>query len=238
MKKSRFYFSLFAVLSLILLSFRSDKIKLIRTINVPVKEPSGIAYYPKEDVYFVVSDNGKLFKLNKNFKKVKKAEHTGIDFEDVCLAKDLVVVTDETARKILFYDTDLNLVKIKNISYSGGRNKGIESITFNKKTNQFMLVTEKEPIYVFAYNDDLLEQNNIEINLAGDISSLTFYKGNYYFLSDDDRSLIKTDLNFNKLTEWKLPIVNPEGLTFNNNELVVVSDDLQKAYFFDLSTLE
>ncbi len=214
-------------------SFKSDKIKPTKTINVLVKEPSGIAYDEIENVFYIVSDNGKLYKLNRSFEIIKKAPHNGIDFEDVCLANNYVIVTDETARKILFFDKELNLVSIKNISYSGGRNKGVESITFNEKANQLVLVTEKEPIYIFICDEELIEENTLEVNLAGDISSLTYHKGSYYFLSDDDRKLIKTDLTFNKIDEWSLPIVNPEGLTFNKDQLIVVSDDLQKAYFFD-----
>lgn len=227
---------LFLLLPFVLLGVSTPKLTPIKSLSIKVKEPSGICY--QDGFHYVVSDNGKLYKTNKEFQVVQKASFKGIDFEGVCATKQFVFVSDETARKIYVFNTnDLSLATTHSYTYSGGRNKGVEAITINTATNTLVTITEKEPSLVQFYTLDFTKKNETTLHNIKDVSDITYHQNHYYVLSDEERKIIKYDVDFTPLKEWKINIINPEGIAFNEQELIITSDDMQKVYVFDAKTL-
>jgi uncharacterized protein YjiK len=213
------------------------KIKPLKSFHTEVKEPSDIALHPTKDTYFVVSDNGFLHEVDSLGKILRTADFEGFDTEGVWAKDGFVYVVEEMVRKIrVFAIDDLTLVRTVTVPYQGGRNKAYEAITFNPVRNRFILITEKDPVYLFELDENLTVQNEIELKkIARDISAATFHNGFLWLLSDEDREIIQMNpQTYEVIQRWVIPVNNPEGIVFNRKgELIIVSDDMEKFYFFD-----
>ena len=99
-----------------------------------------------------------------------------------------------------------------------------------------VILTEKDPIYLFELNEDLSIYNEILLDgIARDISAATYHEDHLWLLSDEDRTVFKLNPNnYKVLGAWKFPIINPEGLVFNKKgQMVIVSDDMEKFFIFE-----
>ncbi len=212
------------------------KLKPSDSYRIEVSEPSDICTNPKNDNYFVVSDNGYLCEMSLDGKIIRKADWEGYDTEGVYATGDLVYVVEEMVRKIRVFDNEsFKLLRTVTLPYSGGRNKGYECITYNPVKEKFIITTEKDPIYLFELDENLNVYNEIHMGkIARDISGATFHKGFLWLLSDEDRQVIKLNPNnYEVLERWEVPIINPEGIAFTStNDLILVSDDMEKLFLF------
>lgn len=231
-----------------LISFFSDKegeknktkpvkIKPLSFHIIHVPEPSDICVHPFDNSFFVVSDNGFLFQVDSSGNVIRKADYLGYDCEGVYADEKHVYVVEEMTRKIKLFDIDsLNLLRTVYLSYAGGRNKAYESFTFNKAKNRFIIITEKDPIYLFELDENLSVIQEINLGkIAGDISAATFYENHIWLLSDEDMQVMKLDpMSYEVLNRWAIPVVNPEGIAFNKKgQMIIVSDDMERMYIFN-----
>jgi uncharacterized protein YjiK len=228
------YFYLIA-LCLCLLSLKQDaKIELINKHQLRIKEPSDICVSPDNHL-FIVSDNGNLYKTDLQGKIVATSTYEGYDFEAVCCDKNYIYVSEESNRKISVFDFELKYLKSYILAYQGGRNKGFEAMCFNEKTNTFTLISEKDPSVRRTYNKDFSSFDEVEMKNFSDVSSLTFHNNFYWILSDEEHTVFQFDINFELKNKIKLPILNPEGITFLDNEtFLILSDDMQVMYTYKL----
>ena len=227
---------------LFLLSFSivAQKIKVlkpVKSIAVAIPEPSDICYNSKTDTFYIVSDTGKLFETTIDGKIIRKVKQKDTDFEAVYADEKNVYAVDETNRNIYEYDSNtLNLNRIINVPYNGGRNKGYESFTFNTDKNKFILITEKDPIILFELDTDFKITKQIPLNgIAKDISSANYYNNFLWLLSDESMMLMKLNPNtYEVIEKWSLPVINPEGFAFDKKgNLLVTCDDMQRIYYFN-----
>lgn len=214
------------------------QLKPLESKRVYVKEPSDICLTVEKDGYFIVSDDGMLVRTDLNFRPLQVSGEELYDAEAVYADNDYVYVVEERTRNLLTFDrVTLNLVGRLNFPYQGGRNKGYESFTFNEAKKNYVLITEKEPIWIFELNEMFVCINQIEFNYKGDISAATYYRAYLWFLSDENSEVLKVNpLNYTIEKIYRIPVINPEGLVFlPDDRLLVVSDDMQKAYYFKLN---
>ncbi|UII27363.1 SdiA-regulated domain-containing protein [Fulvivirga maritima] len=214
------------------------KLKPTEKVTVDIPEPSDVALAHDGKSLFIVSDNGYLFETDLKGKIIRKAEgYKGLDDEGVYADANFVYAVEEFSRTIKLFDLEtLTQQRTYEVSYHGGRNKSYEAFTFNKIKNRFLLITEKSPAYLFELNESFEKVNTIDIShIARDISAATFYNGYVWLLSDEDRSIFKLDANTYKvLSQWEIPVLNPEGLAFDaDGNIIVVSDAMQKIYYFN-----
>lgn len=209
------------------------KIKPQSKMRLKVNEPSDIAYTNDKN-YLVVSDGGTLLKLDNLGKIILKAKQTGIDFEGVIELENLIYVSDETTRKIMIYDaTSLEYIKSYQLHLQRASNSGFESIAYNTKKEKFILVTEKNLITIQEYSKDFVLQGEFAFTGVRDISAACFNNGSLFLLSDEDHLLMKLSENYEIEKTWDLNLLNPEGFCFDeNNNLIVISDDLEMLYNF------
>jgi uncharacterized protein YjiK len=215
---------------------KPTKIKPYKKIYLTIPEPSDICLHPNGKSLFIVSDNGFLFETDLDGKTIRQADYKGLDCEGVHADEKFVYVAEEFSRKIRVFDIrNLELQKTVYLEYNGGRNAAYEAITFNPVKNVFLLFTEKNPIYLFELNQDLQKINEIDLSkISRDISAATFYKDHLWLLGDEDMTVYKLNpKNYQVLNSWKLPVVNPEGITFDaHGNLLILSDDMQLLYYF------
>lgn len=212
------------------------KIKPVKVQAVKVNEPSDICLAPGGNSLYMVSDNGVLYETALDGKIMREAKFTGYDFEAVHSDNEYVYVADEMTRTIHLYDhKNLQLQRSIRVPYHGGRNHGYESITYNKKKNALILITEDNPIWIFELDNDFKVKNEVKFKGARDISAATWYNDHLWFLSDEDRTVFKINPDTYEIeAAWVIPVLNPEGITFDQNgQLIIVSDDLSKLYYFN-----
>lgn len=215
---------------------KTPKIKFESSVSLKIPEPSDIALSPSGNSFYIVSDNAILFETNLEGKIIRKSDVIkGIDFEGVWSDEKYVYVVDETTRKIhLMSHKDLKQVRTLNFTYSGGRNKGVESITFNKAKNAFVIITETEPSMIFEVDSNFVQLNEVEWHHSRDVSAATYYQNHIWILSDEDMTVFKCNpTTYEVVGKWKINVLNPEGIAFdNNNRMIILSDDLERMYFF------
>jgi len=215
---------------------RPEKLKPLKFFTVQVPEPSDICMHPHKDTYFIVSDDGFLFEVDTMGKVIRQADYKGYDTEGVTVHDGKVYVIEEFTRKIRVFDLEtLEMERTVNVPYAGGRNKAFESIAFNFARNCFVMITEKDPIFLFELDSALNLINEIELDgIASDISAATWHEGFLWLLSDEDMHVLKLDpKSYKVLNRWYIPVVNPEGIAFDRQgRMIIVSDDLERIYHF------
>jgi uncharacterized protein YjiK len=215
------------------------KLKFNRWVSVKIPEPSDICLSPDKNSFYIVSDNGILFETDLEGNIIRQSNLTGIDFEGVHTDGKYIYVVDETPRKIHVVDIEtFERVRTVEFPYQGGRNKGYEAITFNKHKNVFLLITEKEPVYIFEINKELTARVNefrFEHRNASDISAATYYDNHVWLLSDEGMTIFKCNPeNYEVVAAWEINVLNPEGIAFlPDGSMVIAADDLERLYFFN-----
>lgn len=217
------------------------KLKPIKKTVIKIPEPSDICVNTTETGFYIVSDNGYLYETDLNGKVLKKADYRGADFEAVWVntITNEIMVSDESLRRFEVFNTDLTHLRTYTIAISAGRNEGIESGTFYKAKAQHIVFTEKNPAELLTFPSDIDRGKKTQYKIEGiqEVSACTFYANYLWVLSDEKRIIYKVDYPNNKkiVTAYSIPILNPEGLCFlKDGSLVVVSDDLEKLFFFTI----
>ncbi|RYZ30007.1 MAG: hypothetical protein EOP49_40160, partial [Sphingobacteriales bacterium] len=215
---------------------KAAHLKPERSISLDIPEPSDISVAPDGKSYFIVSDNGLLFETDTEGKVIRQADYIGMDNEAVYADDANVYTVEEAVRKLKIFDrATLKLKRTVNLPYSGGRNKGYESFTYDAITRHYIIITEKDPSYIYELDQDFKVVNEVNISkLARDFSSATFHDGFVWLLSDEDRTIFKVDPTFFEVkASWIIPIINPEGIAFDHDgNLLIQSDDMKRLYFF------
>jgi uncharacterized protein YjiK len=228
-------FTLLVLLPCVVFAQKPIKLKPVRTRSIAVKEPSDVCVSADTKHLYVVSDDGFLVQTDLQGVVEKSVPGNLIDAEAVATDGKFIYVVDEFTRFVNAYKIeDLSFVKSYSFPYGGGRNKAYEALAFDRERNQFYLFTEYEPSWVFILDSELRIKSQQEFKVKYDVSGATMYQGKLWILSDESREIWKVNPdNFEIEKRFSVPIINPEGITFlPNGELLIMSDDLQKMFFF------
>ncbi len=210
-------------------------LKEIKSIALSIPEPSDVAVSFDGKSLFIVSDHGGLYETDWDGKVLRSTTTNLVDAEGVYADEQYVYVVEERNRFIKKYlISDFSLVSTNYIPYEGGRNKSFEGITKTNE-NQYLLFTEKEPVWMFILDKDLKEISRTQWNVPGDVSSACWNSKSLWLLSDEKAELWLTDWKKGTIIKrYKLPVLNPEGLAFlPDGRLLILSDDGHRLYFFN-----
>lgn len=227
--------SLILVCSLLFFSGKKP-LKPDAKYSLKIDEPSDICYDAIGKGFFIVSDNGALFRTDIKGEIVQTAKFKGADFEGVWADEKYVYVVDESLRMVHLFDIyELTLQQSKQYKYHGGRNRGWESICWNATRKTYVFLTEKQPVLLFELDENLELKNRMDVPQFREISAATAFGDYLYFLGDEDRTIFRVNpKNYEILETWIVPILNPEGICFTpNGNCYILSDDLEKLYLFN-----
>ncbi len=217
------------------------KLEPIKNKLMQVREPSDICLSPDNSHFYIVNDNGQLVKSDLNFEPIQISEKELYDPEAVYSDAEYVYVVEERTRNLTLFDHK-SLKPYRSICYpySGGRNKGYEAFTFNQITKRYILATERDPIWIIELDQNLQIYNQFEFDYKGDISSATWHADKLWLLSDENMEVLRLNpTTFAIEYIYQIPVINPEGFVFMpDGKLIVISDDMQRAYTFEINVLE
>jgi uncharacterized protein YjiK len=227
-----------------LLGQRTVRLQPASDIKVKVAEPSDIVFIPGSNParFYVVSDNGYVAEMNNDGTIRRLTDEFAFDLEAVMLHDGELLVVDERTRRVLWLDTiDLSVKRRLTVPYGGGRNKGYEALAWNPLKERYLLITERNPVYIIELDREFRTVNEIDFDRSiRDISSATWHDEHLWLLSDMDMLLLKCDpQTYRILGRWHVPVLNPEGFAFDGSgNLFVISDDRQRMYAFPLPSNE
>lgn len=211
------------------------KLPVLDSYSLSISEPSDIAVSKDGKSLFIVSDDGALYETDLEGNSIRSITIGIIDAEAVYADGEYVYVVEERTRLIKQYSIkEFNLIRTIEIPYQGGRNKSFESLT-KSSVNEWLLFTERDPVWMFQLNSSFEIINRIKWELPGDVSAATWHKEKLWLLSDELAEVWLTDVKSHSIIKrFKLPVLNPEGIAFlPNGKMLIVSDDGHKLYVFD-----
>ena len=208
--------------------------------EIPVPEPSGLDISADEKGFWIVSDeNSKVYLIDSWGKEVLSFNVKGEDLEGITVIDDttLAVVLERTNEIVLLNTSGVELKRAA-LNLDGEFNSGLEGITYNRTDKKFYLLNEKKPLLLITLDENFSELSRDTLKFAKDVSGLFFddKDSTLWILSDESQRIYKTDLSGNPIEEYKIKVMQPEGITLNKarTKLYLVSDKTESIYVFDL----
>lgn len=232
--KKLIYSLLLLCISVNAFSQNCEKLKYKKSVAVSIPEPSDICVDSVSGRIFIVSDKGGYGEIDADGNTIRFTKAGLSDCEAVAIDNGSLLVVEERNRMIHQIEIDGGKEKkVIEIPYSGGRNKAYESIC-KLNSQQFLLITEKDPVWIFILNNEFQIVNRIRPEVKRDISAATWHKGRLWLLSDEEASVHLMSSDFKTIEKsFRLNVNNPEGLAFlKTDEMLILSDDFARLYFF------
>jgi uncharacterized protein YjiK len=212
---------------------------LQKVTPIKVPEPSGLALTFDGYYFWSVSDSdSKVYKLDLSGNIIKSFIINGEDLEGITVIDSInLAVILERTREVVIVDTSGKEIKRDKLDLKGNLNKGLEGICFDSKTKNFYFLNEKRPGLLIRTDSSFNEIFRKEIKLAKDYSDIFFSKDDntLWILSDESKKIIQTDLNGNKIKEYRINVEQPEGIVvdYKNKKIFIVSDKKEELYEFN-----
>jgi len=200
--------------------------------SISFSEASGICYMENQDIFYVVSDEWEIQKINSNLKKLEYFQFDKkYDFEAIICDEwnNLLLTINEETWKI--YKIDLkNNFKIINkykIKWYKVEKKWIEWFTKVWK-NKYIISTQtkEENLLILDFTDNefkIIKKINF---LYNDLSWLSFYNGLLYIISDKNDKIFVYNLENNKIIKSiDLKKWDWEGISFDKKWNLFLTDD-------------
>jgi uncharacterized protein YjiK len=94
----------------------------------------------------------------------------------------------------------------------------------------------EKPAVIIELNEQLQVINEMRPKVMWELSAVTYHDNFLWLLSDEGHKVMKVNPdNYEIVEQWNVPVVNPEGISFDaNGNLLIVSDDLGKLYKFKI----
>lgn len=218
----------------------TEKLSLQKMTPIKVPEPSGLALSFDGNYLWSVSDNdSKVYKLDLNGNVITSFVINGEDLEGITVidSVNLAVILERT-REVVIVDTSGKELRRKQFDLKGGLNEGLEGICFDFSKKEYYFLNEKNPGLLIKTDSSFSEIFRTELKLAKDYSDIFFSQADntLWILSDESKTIIQTNLEGEKIKEYRINIRQPEGLVvdYKNKKVYVVCDNTEKLYEFNL----
>lgn len=217
-----------------------ERIVLLKVYDIPVPEPSGLCMTFEQNGFWIVSDeNSTVYRINNEGKISKKFKINGSDIEGITVIDtEKIAIVLERTREIVILDTNGNELHRAKLDLQGEVNSGLEGITYNPENGHFFLVNEKNPTLLIELDNEFNVVKKDTIDFPKDLSGIFFDASNklLWILSDESRLVIKSDLDGNPIEEFKISVVQPEGIVIDKKgrRLYIVSDKMETLTVYEI----
>lgn len=213
-----------------------SRLKLVDDHRVDMDEPSDLAFHDGK-LYAVSDRHSKIYLLDNDGDVRDVIDVEGVDLEAIAIDADgRMWIADEHDDKVRRVNGDGVRQESIEVDFDGNNDSGIEGLAFDDDDDLYV-ANEKNPTRIVKVDTKTGEEKNrASLAFADDLSALAFNPddGHLYAMSDEEHKLWRLDSDFEKITSWKLPIDNPEGVAFDGNTVYVVSDAEERLYIFEL----
>jgi uncharacterized protein YjiK len=205
--------------------------------NISVSEPSGLAYCPKTNTLYMVSDGfQEIYEMSLKGEILRTIPVTSPDMEGIVLSKnyDTLLIVEEGNYQVVKYLQDGTRVgSFKDVTGPNTKH-AIEGITIDDAYKIYLL-NEKDPCRLVCLSYDGTELWRKDISYTLDISEVCYDKKTdcLWMLSDESKALMKLSKDGNLLQRWDIPIEQAEGLAMTEDKIYIVSDQEAKMYVFN-----
>ncbi len=224
---------------------------LIADYQLQINDPSGLTIDMSGDFLWTVSDDpgqhvyaisftGQILDVLTNY--------AGDDLEGITMNPNdgTLWVAEERLRQIIQLTTEgIELQRINVPVESNNPNDGLEGIAWNPLNNHVYVLNEKNPRKFIEFDTEFNVVRSVEVNLEapyfmGDLAGLFFVHqtGELWFVSDDSKKIVVTDLDINPLRTYPLPLDKFEGIAVDieNERLYLVNDRINRLFVYELPT--
>ena len=219
-----------------------SRLEFISKHKLIVPEPSGLTISLDGKFLWTVSDEtSTLYKISFNGECLDSIKLDGIDMEGVTNfgANEFCIIT-ERDRGLLFLDSTKTVKKRILLDLNGNLNMGIEGVTYSPKNKHLYILNEKKPTLLLELDENYSIINKHILDYATDFSGLNYDEGHdlLWMISDENKSIFKTDLTGKLLDTFKLDIPQIEGIAidFQTNLIYIVSDITECLYVFKINS--
>lgn len=209
------------------------RLKPEKKVRLAIPEPSDFTWFA--GAWYVVSDNGYLYRCTEDFTTCTRTSVSGADFEALTGDGQGLWVSEESLRLLHRYDAQLQRTATLHLQENGPLNAGFEALAWDPGRGLLIGVTESPPV-IFEIENGTQKAFQLRLHIRGDISAATVHQGALWLLGDESRKLYKLNIpSYTIEKTFALPVINPEGLAFDvEGRLLVLSDDRQTVYYFRL----
>lgn len=221
------------------ISARTQVLKPIAKFKLNIEEVSDLKLHPNGTDFIATTDFGLIHHLDSTFEIQFTSPFQGDDFEGLCILNDTIYVSEDRDRQlILFLPDSLEFIRAYTVPFVMRNGDHIEGMIALPHTNRILLFSEEKPIEIFSYNPRSQTHEVISKDDLPEIASLDFWNGRLFALSDESPELIELNpTNLEIIGRWRIRVNNAEGLCFRNGYMYIVSDELRKAFQFEIPSL-
>lgn len=217
------------------------ELKQLAEYKINVTEPSGLALTIDKKHLWTVSDQSRsAYMLTLDGKIVKSVKIDAVDLEGITVVDDTTIaVISEISGEIIFVGYSGKEQKRFSTSHINKNNTGLEGIEFDKKSDHFFIIKEKNPAYLIEYDQKFNELSRKELNYASDFSGVEFTAetNQLWIISDENKSLFLCNNKGEVIETYKVKITQIEGIAIDvkSRRIYFVSDKEEKLYIFEYS---
>lgn len=212
----------------------ASRLELVDDASVDIDEPSDLAF--ASGTLWAVSDrHSKLYQIDEHGDVRTKIDIDATDLEALAIGDDgRFYVGEESSATIWQLGRNGEREASFEIDTTDG-NSGIEGLAFDADGAMYV-AKEKNPATIIVLDPSGDEIDRAKLDFADDLSALAYnrHDGHLYALSDVEHKLFRLDSELERITSWKLPVRQPEGLAFDGSTVYVVSDSDERLYIFEL----
>lgn len=218
------------------LSASCQVLKPVQKFNLNIEEASDLDLHPNGYDFIVTTDLGMIHTVDSTFRIKTTSDFKGDDFEGLCVFRDTIYVSEENDRQFVLFDIEnLKFIRSYSIPFVMRNGDRIEGMAVHPDNQRLILISEDKPVEIFIFNPITHQHNILKSESLPEIASLAFYDQRLFALSDESPELLELNPeNFEVLNRWRIRVNNAEGIVFRNHRLYVVSDELRKAYEFEI----
>lgn len=201
-----------------------------------ITEPSSIVFFEQRNTLLVVSDSHpEVYEIDFRGKLLSTIATAGSDLEGIALSRtnDTIYVAEERNKRIVSYRSNGTQLSSFSADVATLPNNALEGVAVRKNGNIFVL-NEKSPGMLLEFTPAGSEIRRINLSFALDFSDVFYDESGEYlwFVSDESKKVIKTDMNCQPLAQWSIPFTKGEGITIVRDTVYIVNDADATMYLF------
>ncbi len=217
-----------------------DAFDLVNSYKINVPEPSGLSFAADNKSLYTVSDRtNKIYRISLEGKLIEKINCTAEDLEGIVFDNldTSIWLADERKRRLINVNLQGKTLKSIDLNIEAqNNNSGLEGLTINKNTGNFLCLNEKKPGLLIETDKSGNILKTHKLDFAKDYSGAYHdaHTNKLWIVSDKSMTITRFDAKGNTEHSYQTDIESMEGIVVDsqNRLMYIVSDDLGRLFIF------